>query len=355
MSVTETTYDLGECGCCAPVCDCDCQWCTDDACGYYTQWEFTLNGWVNGPVCNTCTTVCQTVFGGTRTLIYGGYISGCCRWNDANTIPAPGGVNSLTCNHTVWNQGATTFAMSLCKPSGVFKLALGTGYVGIGPAASSDNGGFANPQELCDQTSVAGNFLMAALSSRCCYPASGSTFTLTPVSGTWVDCSDPGAAPMAMKGLRTGLPGPTGPRSSRGRKPVVIKLEVNGVEMETTWDGKGPMTFTVPGDANVTSVQQVPEEGPGTELKKLLKGFPQVQGCACNVRADQMNQWGVTGCLENLPTIVGWLKEAWSQLPWYRKMVAAGRGLIGGTFTVEGLVREAIRRATPDKGQSDVP
>lgn len=192
MPTTSTTYNLGPCDCCDVACVCDCTLC-NDACAFYTDWQFTLNGFVAGTLCNLCTTDCQTVFGGTRTLTFAGMAGGCCTWYDtAGNIPAPGFPPDIHCNPSNWNEGNHLWIMQLCKPLGVFKLSLTTGQGSFGPSGSSDNGAFANPQELCDQTSVAGTLLIPFAANRCCYPSGGTAITLTPV-GTPIDCT-----PMAL-------------------------------------------------------------------------------------------------------------------------------------------------------------
>ncbi len=51
--------------------------------------------------------------------------------------------------------------------------------------------------------------------------------------------------------------------------------------------------------------------GPGTELKKLLSllGIKPEKGCACAKRARYMDRMGCDWCLENMDTIVRWLRE----------------------------------------------
>jgi hypothetical protein len=62
--------------------------------------------------------------------------------------------------------------------------------------------------------------------------------------------------------------------------------------------------------------------GPGTELTNMLKPILYVwlriaywlrlkitNTCKCSSYAIQMNQWGPEKCLENIPTILSWLKE----------------------------------------------
>jgi hypothetical protein len=54
------------------------------------------------------------------------------------------------------------------------------------------------------------------------------------------------------------------------------------------------------------------DQGPGTELKALLRRYLRIvtkPGCKCNARAKTMDDKGCQWCLNNLETIVGWLKE----------------------------------------------
>ena len=57
--------------------------------------------------------------------------------------------------------------------------------------------------------------------------------------------------------------------------------------------------------------QQSPLNGPGTELKKLLKymGIVASPNCSCNARAKKMDEWGPDECEKRIDEIVGWLKE----------------------------------------------
>lgn len=51
--------------------------------------------------------------------------------------------------------------------------------------------------------------------------------------------------------------------------------------------------------------------GPGTEVKRILKrfGITASSGCSCNKRAQQMDAWGVVGCLAHHREIVAWFGE----------------------------------------------
>ncbi len=57
-------------------------------------------------------------------------------------------------------------------------------------------------------------------------------------------------------------------------------------------------------------VAWVPEVGPGSEMKKLLKkvGIEATPDCSCNARAVDMNVRGEEWCLDNLDLIVDWLE-----------------------------------------------
>lgn len=53
------------------------------------------------------------------------------------------------------------------------------------------------------------------------------------------------------------------------------------------------------------------EEGPGTTLHKLITWFiPQPKSCGCSNRVKIMNKFGYKRCLEELPTILSWLRES---------------------------------------------
>lgn len=83
---------------------------------------------------------------------------------------------------------------------------------------------------------------------------------------------------------------------------------------------------------------RTPSHGPGTELKKLLAGFPlyitATPNCSCNARAAEMDARGCDWCEENIDTVVGWLREE-----------ATKRGLPFLDSAGRLLVRRAIRNA----------
>lgn len=86
--------------------------------------------------------------------------------------------------------------------------------------------------------------------------------------------------------------------------------------------------------------------GPGTELKKLLAGWPlyiqTTPSCPCNRRALIMDTNGCDWCERNIDTIVGWLREEATRrsLPFFD----AGAKL---------LVRRAISRARAQEKRTD--
>lgn len=82
------------------------------------------------------------------------------------------------------------------------------------------------------------------------------------------------------------------------------------------------------------------ENGPGTELKKLLKkiGIEASPNCSCNNRAKKMDEMGIEWCENNIEEIVDWLQEE-----------ASKRGLPFLRIAGRKLVRIAINRARKAK------
>ena len=54
------------------------------------------------------------------------------------------------------------------------------------------------------------------------------------------------------------------------------------------------------------------DQGPGTELKKLISWFysPSKKKCKCQTRIAKMNAWGPDKCAENIDTIMRWLRHS---------------------------------------------
>jgi hypothetical protein len=83
-----------------------------------------------------------------------------------------------------------------------------------------------------------------------------------------------------------------------------------------------------------------PQRGPGTELKKLLAGWPfrivASSTCRCNAMVRQMDAWGPDECSrpERVAQVLAVMREN-----------AAKRGLVFFDALGRLLIREAIRRA----------
>ena len=81
-----------------------------------------------------------------------------------------------------------------------------------------------------------------------------------------------------------------------------------------------------------------PANGPGTELKALLKkvGITASPTCSCNARARKMDEMGIGWCEseEGMKTILGWLREE-----------SEKRGLPFVEFGAKVLVKRALHNA----------
>lgn len=97
-----------------------------------------------------------------------------------------------------------------------------------------------------------------------------------------------------------------------------------------------------------------PEQGPGTELKKLLAsiGINPSSSCNCAKHMREMNRRGVTGCRATAGEIVGWLREGQDRWGWATKLKAGALALSTGLALkvnwldpFPGLVEEACRLA----------
>lgn len=100
--------------------------------------------------------------------------------------------------------------------------------------------------------------------------------------------------------------------------------------------------------------------GPGSELKAMLAqiGVHSGGGCDCNAKANQMDAWGVDGCVSNRDKIVSWIREGSPRWGWMDKVKAAVNAKTSGlladlrkhesfawTDPYPALVDEAIHRA----------
>lgn len=76
--------------------------------------------------------------------------------------------------------------------------------------------------------------------------------------------------------------------------------------------------------------------GAGSQLKKLLSkvGIRSSATCSCNARAKKMDEMGIEWCEQNIPEIVGWLKEE-----------AAKRKLPFLAFPAKVMIQRAIKMA----------
>lgn len=87
---------------------------------------------------------------------------------------------------------------------------------------------------------------------------------------------------------------------------------VEDTEWSVAYHNNGQFGFTVLTNEPVEKkiVAWVPEIGPGSEMKKLLKkvGIEATPDCSCNARAVDMNVRGEEWCLDNLELIVDWLE-----------------------------------------------
>lgn len=53
------------------------------------------------------------------------------------------------------------------------------------------------------------------------------------------------------------------------------------------------------------------QNGPGTELKKLISWFySPTKKCKCDTRIQKMNSWGPDKCEQNMDTILRWLQHS---------------------------------------------
>ena len=86
--------------------------------------------------------------------------------------------------------------------------------------------------------------------------------------------------------------------------------------------------------------------GPGDHLHALIiqfTGETTKLGCGCKDRINQMNRWGVAGCIKNIDRIVNWMQEeatkrGWKSAKW-----------LGSKTAIKLLIRLAIRRAKNTK------
>lgn len=118
----------------------------------------------------------------------------------------------------------------------------------------------------------------------------------------------------------------------------IVKCDACGYERITRW----PV-------ANVHHrCHATPENGPGTELHKLIAelGLTPTASCCCEAMQQKMNAWGPGGCREHREEILAHLRTAYSKTDWPTKLKAGALAIAQGlTLTLDGLLDEAIQRA----------
>lgn len=127
-------------------------------------------------------------------------------------------------------------------------------------------------------------------------------------------------------------------------RPTQIVAQLAKVsQIEATWKGR--------------DVPVVTDEGPGTELKKLLEeiglGLNKTR-CNCEKHVKQMNEWGVEICKARRSEIVAWLDESRSETGLFAQTRAYATALAKGLEIslldpVGSLLDIAIKRATPER------
>jgi len=103
-----------------------------------------------------------------------------------------------------------------------------------------------------------------------------------------------------------------------------------------------PAQMKQAGDRSFYEPQAPSQQGPGTELKRLLSrvGIYATANCACNARAAQMDRWGCDESEKRLDEIVGWLQEE------HAKRAAARQTILPfSKLVAANIVKLAIRRA----------
>lgn len=107
---------------------------------------------------------------------------------------------------------------------------------------------------------------------------------------------------------------------------------------ETVYENGVPVTRDCHSRRPVQSQPQIQTSGPGTELKKLLAGWPfwivAKPNCSCNARARVMDANGCDWCESHMDEIVAWLRDE-----------AAKRKLLFADIAGRLLVKRAIRNA----------
>lgn len=134
--------------------------------------------------------------------------------------------------------------------------------------------------------------------------------------------------------------------ASRCRNCGRVVRKATGVIVASCSNSPSLVDMAVAGtpEINLTLPPPVPTHGVGTELKKLLAGWPfyitASLDCSCNARARLMDERGIEWCEANIDEIVGWLREE-----------ATKRGLpfvdMAGRMLVKRAIKNARRHPTP--------
>lgn len=99
--------------------------------------------------------------------------------------------------------------------------------------------------------------------------------------------------------------------------------------------------------------QARPASGPGTELKRLLAGWPlrikATENCSCNARAAEMDRRGCDWVAANESTVVGWLREEATKrkLPF---LDAVGKLLVRRAISLARKEKQRAAKTTDGEG-----
>ena len=116
--------------------------------------------------------------------------------------------------------------------------------------------------------------------------------------------------------------------------PAIVHV-MRSKHLMTAWPGH-----------NAPAVNMQPKERVGSKLKEVLAecGIVPDENCSCNRMRDQMDLWGVEGCMEHQREIVSHLDAASRSATWMQWAKVAARGYTSS----RSLLIEVIRRAEAD-------
>lgn len=113
------------------------------------------------------------------------------------------------------------------------------------------------------------------------------------------------------------------------------------------WRAKGSLLDALPPGIPQPVLPAI-EEGPGTELHKLIAelGITPTPTCPCEQMRLRMNAWGPAGCREHREEILAHMRTAYDEASVVTKLRAGVLALAKDLpLTLAGLLDEAIRRA----------